>query len=66
MDIFKDVMASYGLTPLPQKTVEAMAYVPFQPSGAQIYQVTQGFEAGTMFPTLSKPWYGDKCRGGKQ
>lgn len=64
MDLYKDVMNSYGLSPLPAKTVEAMAYVPFQPNGAEVYAVSEGFEAGTMFPTLNKPFYGGKCRGG--
>ncbi len=64
MDFFKDVMTSYGLSPLPSKTVEAMAYVPFQPNGAETYTVTEGFEAGTMYPSLNKPFYGAKCKGG--
>lgn len=66
MDLLRDVMASYGIPPLPEKTVEGMAYVPFQPNGAQTYTATRGFEAGTMFPTLDKPWYGEKCRGVKR
>jgi len=65
MDIIKDIMHSYGIKPLPDKTVEAMAYVPFQPNGAESYTAVRGFEAGTMFPTLDKPWYGSKCRGDK-
>jgi len=65
MDIIKDIMHSYGIKPLPDKTVEAIAYVPFQPNGAESYTAVRGFEAGTMFPTLDKPWYGSKCRGDK-
>ena len=63
MDLIKETMNEYGITPLPAKTVEAMAYVPFQPYGAKTYTAVQGFEAGTMFPTLNKPWYGSKCEG---
>lgn len=66
MDYIKDVMKSYGISPLPDKTVEAMAYVPFQPNGAKTYTAVRGFEAGTMFPALDKPWYGGKCAGGKR
>lgn len=65
MDLIRDTMDSYGITALPKKTVEAMAYVPFQPNGAETYKAMRGFEAGTMFPALDKPWYGAKCRGGK-
>lgn len=64
MDLYKEVMSSYGLSSLPSKTVEAMAYVPFQPNGAEVYAVAEGFERGTMYPTLNKPFYGDKCKGG--
>ncbi|MBQ8001166.1 MAG: spore coat associated protein CotJA [Ruminococcus sp.] len=56
-------MKSYGIPPLPEKTVEGMAYVPFQPNGAESYTAVRGFEAGTMFPSLDKPWYGAACRG---
>ena len=66
MDLLRDVMTSYGIPPLPEKTVEGMAYVPFQPNGAQTYTATRGFEAGTMFPSLDKPWYGGSCRGVKR
>ncbi len=65
MDFINDIMYSYGITPLPEKPVEAMAYVPFQPNGAESYTAVRGFEAGTMFPALDKPWYGSKCRGEK-
>lgn len=66
MDYINDIMYSYGIQPLPNKTVEAMAYVPFQPNGAESYTAIRGFEAGTMFPSLDKPWYGQKCKGGKK
>lgn len=66
MDLLRDVMKSYGIPPLPEKTVEGMAYVPFQPNGAESYTAVRGFEAGTMFPSLDKPWYGAACRGVKR
>ncbi len=59
------VFKQYGISPLPSDTVEAMAYVPFQPNNAAVYNPMQGFEAGTMFPSLDKPFYGCKCEGGK-
>ena len=66
MDFINDVMYSYGITPLPAKPVEGMAYVPFQPYSAESYPAVRGFEAGTMYPTLDKPWYGAKCRGDRR
>ncbi len=53
----------YGLSKFPDKVSEAMAYVPFQMENAKLYSATQGFAAGTMFPTLNKPFYGSKCGG---
>ncbi len=53
----------YGLSAFPDKPVEAMAYVPFQPHNAETYSPTQGFSCGTMFPSLNKPFYGGKCGG---
>ncbi len=65
MEFIKDIMNAYGISPLPSKTTEGMAYIPFQPNGAETYSVHRGFEAGTLFPTLDKPFYGAKCKGGK-
>lgn len=60
----KDIINEhYGLSKFPEKTSEAMAYVPFQMNNAETYPPTQGFSAGTMFPTLNKPFYGSKCGG---
>ena len=59
----QEIMAIYGISPLPRKTVEAMAYVPFQPDNAEIYAVHKGFEAGTMYKSLNKPFYPDNCGG---
>lgn len=66
MDFIKEVMYSYGLKSLPDNTTEAMAYVPFQPNGAESYTAVRGFEAGTMYPALDKPFFGSQCRGDKR
>ena len=65
MENFESVLASYGISPLPSDTTEAMAYVPFQPYNPSIYSPVHGLEAGTMFPSLDKPFYGSKCGGEK-
>ncbi len=65
MDFIKEIMGSYGIAPLPSKTVEAMAYIPFQSNNAETYSVNRGFEAGTLFPGLDKPFFGYKCKGDK-
>ena len=65
MEIFESVMESYGLTPLPKNTVEAMAYVPFQQYNSKTYSPEQSLEAGTAYPVLDKPFFGSKCSGGK-
>ncbi len=61
----QELMAVYGLTPFPKKTPEAMAYVPFQPNNAETYAVYRGFEAGTMYKSLDKPFCPDTCGGFK-
>ena len=43
----------------PEKTPVAMAYVPFQQFGT-LYEPEKGFEAGTMFPDLDKPFWGGR------
>lgn len=65
MEIFESIMESYGISPLPNKTSEAMAYVPFQQYNSKTYSVEQALEAGTAYPVLNKPFFGDKCSGGK-
>lgn len=57
------IMMEYGITPFPKETSEAMAYIPFQPNNAATYGAMQGFENGTMFPSLNKPFFGSKCTG---
>ena len=59
----RKVMASYGLSPLPQDTVEAMAYVPYQPYSPETCSPVLGYENGTIFKALNKPFYGSKCGG---
>lgn len=59
----QEMLEIYGLSPLPKKTVEGMAYVPFQPDNAEIYAVFRGFEAGTMYKALDKPFCPDNCGG---
>lgn len=62
MDTMK-IMAGYGIRPLPDDTVEAMAYVPFQPYSPEMCKPVLGYENGTMFQALNKPFYGRKCGG---
>ena len=64
MDMNK-VMASYGLSPLPNDTTEAMAYVPFQPYAPEMSTAVLGYENGTLFKALTKPFYGKECGGSK-
>lgn len=42
-----------------------MAYVPFQESNPKTYSPVQALDAGTVFPALNKPFYGNKCGGVK-
>lgn len=51
----------YGLSELPETPVYAMAYVPFQQENFKVYSPDQGLVAGTMFPSLDKPFEGSKC-----
>ena len=59
----KQVMAEYGIKPLPADTVEAMAYVPFQPYMPELCKPVLGFENVTIFRDLLKPFYGSACGG---
>lgn len=61
MELTEIIKEQYGLSKFPEKTSEAMAYVPFQPDNAPTYSPMQGFASGTMYPTLNKPFYGSKC-----
>lgn len=44
-------------TPLPEVVVPAMAYIPFQ-QWSETYEPMKGFDRGTIFPCLDKPFYG--------
>ena len=67
MKLFEqEILKSYGITPLPMNPKEAMAYVPFQSIDPELYNVYKGFEAGTMYPTLDKPFYGKDCEAKKR
>lgn len=59
------IMRSYGISPLPSDTVEAMAYIPYQQFGSKTYSAAQALESGTAYPILDKPFFGSKCSGGK-
>ena len=48
----------YGIAPLPENPVYAMAYVPFQGEGSKIFSPDQGFAVGPMYQALNKPFYG--------
>ena len=61
LDFIEIVNEQYGLSRFPEKTSDAMAYVPFQPDNSATYSPMQGFASGTMYPTLNKPFYGSKC-----
>ncbi|WP_310754578.1 spore coat associated protein CotJA [Ruminococcus sp.] len=59
----KTVMESYGVTPLPKDATEAMAYVPFQPYEPEMCKAVLGYENGTLFKALHKPFCGGNCGG---
>ncbi|MBW7572524.1 spore coat associated protein CotJA [Caproiciproducens faecalis] len=48
-----------NLPPLPETTVVAMAYVPFQQFGT-VYEPEMGLRSGTIFPELDKPFLGKR------
>ena len=45
-------------TSLPQNTVTAMSYIPFQQWGASLYDADNALNSGTLFPELNKPFTG--------
>ncbi|WP_243411855.1 spore coat associated protein CotJA [Ruminococcus difficilis] len=59
----KTIMAEYGVAPLPKDTTEAMAYIPYQPYEPEMCKAVLGYENGTLFRALHKPFYGSKCGG---
>lgn len=48
-----------AVSPLPTKTVVAMAYIPFQ-QFSTTYSAEKGFDQGTIFPDLDKPFTGKR------
>lgn len=65
MEIIETIMQSYGISPMPDKMSEAMAYIPFQQYNSKLYSPAQALESGTAYPILNKPFFGSKCGGGK-
>ena len=61
MDIVEKTISKYMLPKFPDKVSEAMAYVPFQQGISKTYAPVQALQAGTVFPELNKPFYGNKC-----
>ena len=59
----KQLTAEYGIAPLPADTAEAMAYVPFQPYAPELCKPVLGYENGTIFRALHKPFYCSACGG---
>lgn len=43
--------------PLPDFPVPAMSYIPYQQWG-ELYDPLKGYDHGTLFPCLDKPFYG--------
>lgn len=60
-DLFRRVTADYGISPLPENPVVAMAYVPYQSNMGTLYSLEKGLNSGTVFPVLDKPFMG--CGG---
>ena len=65
MDVIKELQNSeYFIKPLPEDTVIAMAYVPFQ-NAVKLYSPECGIKNGTLFPELNKPFLA-ACQNGGQ
>lgn len=63
-DIIRLKAMEYRISPLPEKPVIAMAYVPYQ-NAEKLFGPEQGISAGTMFPCLDKPFCPNCDCGGK-
>ncbi len=61
MNTMKNPLQTMSPSALPKDTTEAMAYVPFQPNTPELCKPVLGFENGTIFKALHKPFYGGKC-----
>lgn len=55
--IMQIMAKQYGISPLPDNPVVAMAYVPYQEK-ENMYSAEQGISEGTLFPELNKPFDG--------
>ena len=58
-------MKQQAMTPFPQDTAYAIAYVRWQELG-DVYEPEEAFAKGTLFPCLDKPFYGRRARYGMQ
>lgn len=61
-DNYREFSIRNEISEFPDDTVVAMAYIPYQ-NPTMIYNVEQGFNKGTLFPCLDKPFFG--CKGGR-
>ncbi len=52
---------SDSISPLPANYSVAMLYVPMQ-TDTSMFDETKALECGTLFPVLSKPFAGKRCR----
>ncbi len=62
-DIYMMKAMEYGITPLPENPVVAMAYIPYQ-NNDKLYSAEHGIVVGSMFPVLNKPFSG--CGGSRK
>lgn len=65
MDAIEKMMYQYGIKKFPDDISYAMAYVPFQQYGGKMYSPVQGYECGTIFESLNKPFCPKDCEGAK-
>lgn len=63
MDAIEMLMHEYGIRKFPTDTSLAMAYVPFQSNSPKTMNPVQGFECGTIFEELNKPFCPWDCEG---
>ena len=67
MDEGKDIISVFraesyvALPALPNDTVPAMAYVPFQTDKTR-YDDAEAFKSGTLYPSLNKPFLRGGCK----
>lgn len=59
-NLYQMAASNYSIPSLPEDTVVAMAYVPYQ-NPVSFYSAEEGFPVGTLFPCLNKPFIG--CGG---